>query len=184
MATENVDPAFVRSDSGRPQTSDQATGRRSAAKRLQQELMTLMTSGDKGISAFPESDNLFYWIATIEGPPGTVFENAVYKLRLAFPSDYPYSSPQVLFQTPCFHPNVDCQGNICVDILQHHWSALLDVRTVLLSIQSLLGEPNVASPLNSYAASIWGDKEEYQRARQVFETKQDGENTPQKLTVE
>lgn len=33
----------------------------SLGKRLQQELMTLMMSGDKGISAFPESDN-FFWM--------------------------------------------------------------------------------------------------------------------------
>lgn len=169
--------------SSRTSNYDQEAGRRSAAKRLQQELMTLMTSGDKGISAFPEGDNLFRWKATIEGPPGTVFENSVYKLRLAFPSNYPYRGPRVSFETQCFHPNVDAQGNICVDILQKHWSALLDVRTLLLSIQSLLGEPNVASPLNPYAASIWNDKEEYQKARQLFEMPPDEENRPQKSTA-
>ena len=45
---------------------------------------------------------------------------------------------QVKFETPCFHPNVDTHGNICLDILKEKWSALYDVRTVLLSIQSLL----------------------------------------------
>jgi len=29
-------------------------------------------SGDKGISAFPDGDNLFRWIGTITGPSGTV----------------------------------------------------------------------------------------------------------------
>lgn len=42
------------------------------------------------------------------------------------------------FLTPCYHPNVDTQGNICLDILKEKWSALYDVRTILLSIQSLL----------------------------------------------
>lgn len=42
------------------------------------------------------------------------------------------------FLTPCYHPNVDAQGNICLDILKEKWSALYDVRTILLSIQSLL----------------------------------------------
>lgn len=42
------------------------------------------------------------------------------------------------FLTPCYHPNVDTQGNICLDILKDKWSALYDVRTILLSIQSLL----------------------------------------------
>ena len=38
------------------------------------------------------------------------------------------------------------------------------MQTVLLSIQSLLGEPNPASPLNSYAAALWAsNKEEYRK---------------------
>lgn len=32
----------------------------------------LQMSGDKGISAFPESDNLFKWVGTIDGAQGTV----------------------------------------------------------------------------------------------------------------
>ena len=58
------------------------------------------------------------------------------------------------FETQCFHPNVDQHGNICLDILKEKWSAAYSVRTVLLSIQSLLGEPNNDSPLNAYAAKV------------------------------
>uniref|UniRef100_A0A493TNP9 Ubiquitin conjugating enzyme E2 C n=1 Tax=Anas platyrhynchos platyrhynchos TaxID=8840 RepID=A0A493TNP9_ANAPP len=61
----------------------------------------------------------------------------------------------VRFLTPCYHPNVDPQGNICLDILKDKWSALYDVRTILLSIQSLLAEPNIESPLNTHAAELW-----------------------------
>lgn len=44
----------------------------SVSKRLQQELLSLMMSGEKGVSAFPDGDNLFKWIGTIQGPIGTV----------------------------------------------------------------------------------------------------------------
>ena len=44
----------------------------SVSKRLQQELLSLMMSGEKGVSAFPDGDNLFKWIGTIQGPTGTV----------------------------------------------------------------------------------------------------------------
>uniref|UniRef100_G3MNP4 Ubiquitin-conjugating enzyme E2 C n=1 Tax=Amblyomma maculatum TaxID=34609 RepID=G3MNP4_AMBMU len=164
MASQNVDPLasgeYVKS-SDEQRSID--SGRHSVTKRLQQELMTLMMSGDKGISAFPDGDNLFRWIGTIQGPPGTVYEKLVYRLRLEFPSTYPFESPQVHFETPCFHPNVDAQGNICLDILKEKWTALLDVRTVLLSIQSLLSEPNVSSPLNGYAAEIWSNQALYKK---------------------
>ncbi|KAK3086261.1 hypothetical protein FSP39_015886 [Pinctada imbricata] len=130
---------------------------------LQQELMTLLTSGDPGISAFPDGDNLFKWIATITGPDGTVYENLQYKLTLDFPSGYPYQAPTVKFQCPCYHPNVDHHGNICLDILKEKWSALYDVRTILLSIQSLLGEPNNDSPLNVRAAELWSNQVAYKK---------------------
>ncbi|KAK1795683.1 hypothetical protein P4O66_001174 [Electrophorus voltai] len=132
----------------------------SRANKLQQELMTLMMSGDKGISAFPESDNLFKWIGTIDGAQGTVYEGLRYKLSLEFPSGYPYNAPRVKFITSCFHPNVDENGFICLDILKEKWSALYDVRSILLSIQSLLGEPNNDSPMNAAAAELWDNQEE------------------------
>ncbi|XP_037094766.1 ubiquitin-conjugating enzyme E2 C-like isoform X2 [Pollicipes pollicipes] len=129
----------------------------SVSKRLQTELMTLMTSGDKGISAFPDGDNLFSWVATISGAASTVYEGLEFKLRLDFSNNYPFSAPVVRFTSPCFHPNVDTQGNICLDILKEKWSASYDVRALLLSIQSLLGEPNNNSPLNVQAADMWSD---------------------------
>ena len=97
------------------------------SKRLQSELMSLMMSGDKGISAFPDGDNLLSWVGTVEGPKDSVYEGLKYKLKLEFPAGYPYQSPSVKFTTPCFHPNVDNHGNICLDILKEKWSALYEV---------------------------------------------------------
>ncbi|POI29855.1 hypothetical protein CIB84_006394 [Bambusicola thoracicus] len=155
-------------------------------------------SGDKGISAFPESDNLFRWIGTIDGAAGTVrprtaphdaapspspsphpancrpqaYEELRYKLSLEFPSGYPYTAPTVRFLTPCYHPNVDAQGNICLDILKEKWSALYDVRTILLSIQSLLAEPNIDSPLNTHAAELWKNQTAYKKYLREMYSKQ------------
>ena len=111
--------------------------------------MNLMTSPTAGISAFPSGTDMTKWNATIEGPSGTPYENLTLKLTLSFPSNYPYAPPEVLFKTPIYHPNVDFSGRICLDILkpagansEGAWSAALNTGTVLLSIQSLLGEPN------------------------------------------
>ncbi|KAL0102940.1 hypothetical protein PUN28_018324 [Cardiocondyla obscurior] len=133
------------------------------SKRLQKELMVLMMSTEQGVSAFPEGENLFKWIGTITGPRDTVYDGLTFKLTLEFPHSYPYSAPIVRFATPCFHPNVDNGGNICLDILKDKWSALYDVRTILLSIQSLLGEPNNESPLNHEAAELWNNQTRYKK---------------------
>lgn len=67
-----------KSDKSQNASSDSA----SVAKRLQTELMSLMTSSDAGISAFPDGDNIFSWVGTIEGAKGTAYENLKYSLTL------------------------------------------------------------------------------------------------------
>jgi ubiquitin-conjugating enzyme E2 C len=110
---------------------------------LQTELMQLMTSSAPGVSAFPSADgNLLSWTATIEGPDDTPYAGLTFKLSFAFPPNYPYAPPTVLFKTPIYHPNVDFSGRICLDILKDKWTAAYNIQTVLLSLQSLLGEPN------------------------------------------
>jgi ubiquitin-conjugating enzyme E2 C len=82
-----------------------------------------------------------------------------------------------MFITPMYHPNIDMSGHICLDILKEQWSAVYNVQTILLSIQSMLAEPNPKSPLNaqlyhfeiltdrSRAAALWENKkmDEYKR---------------------
>uniref|UniRef100_A0A8C0WWS4 Ubiquitin-conjugating enzyme E2 C n=1 Tax=Castor canadensis TaxID=51338 RepID=A0A8C0WWS4_CASCN len=151
MASQNRDPAATQKGT----EPSEGAARGPVGNRLQQELMTLMMSGDKGISAFSESDNLFKWVGTIHGAADPVYEKPRYKLSLEFPGGSPYNAPTVKFLTPCYHPCVDTQGNICLDILNDKWSALYDVRTILLSIQSLLGESSINGPLNTHAAELW-----------------------------
>ena len=136
-----------------------------AGARLQKELMDLMMSGVEGISAFPENDNLFSWLGTIKAPDNTVYEGIDYRVAIRFPAQYPFEPPTVHFVTPCFHPNVDLQhGAICLDILKENWSAVYTASQVLLSIQSLLDNPNNASPLNLVAAQLWANKDEFRKA--------------------
>ncbi|CAK7269092.1 Ubiquitin-conjugating enzyme E2 11 [Sporothrix epigloea] len=128
----------------------------SVIKRLQTELMQLVTSPAPGVSAFPSADgNLMSWLATIDGPDDTPYAGLVFKLSFEFPANYPYAPPTVLFKTPIYHPNVDFSGRICLDILKDKWTPAYNTQTVLLSLQSLLGEPNNASPLNGEAAELW-----------------------------
>ncbi|XP_066143862.1 probable ubiquitin-conjugating enzyme E2 C [Euwallacea fornicatus] len=164
---QNVNPFYEQQTASAAKESDMTKQLQSdghaVTKRLHKELMTLMMSPDQSISAFPDGEKLFSWIGTISGPKDSVYETLKFKLSFQFPNSYPYTAPVVKFITPCFHPNVDAHGNICLDILKDKWSALYDVRTVLLSIQALLGEPNVDSPLNSLAAQTWSKKDEFHR---------------------
>uniref|UniRef100_A0A2I3HZ86 UBC core domain-containing protein n=1 Tax=Nomascus leucogenys TaxID=61853 RepID=A0A2I3HZ86_NOMLE len=123
-----------------------------------------------GISAFSESDHLFTWVGAIHGAAGTVYEDLRYKhkLSLEFPSGYPYNAPIVKFLTPCYYPSVDTQGNICLDILKDKWSALYDIRTILLSIQNTLH----LHPLNTHAAKLWKNPTAFKKYLQETYSKQ------------
>jgi ubiquitin-conjugating enzyme E2 C len=154
--------------------------------------MTLMTSPAPGISAFPSADgNLLSWGATIEGPDETPYAGLTFKLSFEFPSNYPYAPPTVLYRTPIYHPNVDFSGRICLDILKDKWTAAYNIQSVLLSLQSLLGEPNKyatprptassqliccsSSPLNGEAAELW-DKDPALFKTKVMERHKDLED--------
>ncbi|XP_037935371.1 ubiquitin-conjugating enzyme E2 C [Teleopsis dalmanni] len=170
---QNISPeqaGILDSSSGSKRNDDSVAikDNHAVSKRLHKELMNLMMSTEKGISAFPDGENIFKWIGTITGPINTVYMGQKYRLSLEFPNSYPYAPPLVKFLTPCFHPNVDLSGAICLDILKDKWSALYDVRTILLSIQSLLGEPNIDSPLNAQAAMMWAAPQEYQKHLEAF----------------
>lgn len=156
--TDSIPEANKASTPARPANNGNVT------KRLQTELMTLMMSPSPGVSAFPNESNFLEWTGTIEGPEGTPYAGLTLKLSFSFPQNYPYVPPTVLFKTPIYHPNIDFSGRICLDILKEKWSAIYNVQSVLLSLQSLLGEPNNASPLNGQAAELWDkDAEEFKR---------------------
>lgn len=134
--------AAVAAASNTPASPSKSKDNGNVIKRLQGELMTLMTSPTPGVSAFPHNGDLTVWDGTIVGPAETPYAGLTLKLRFDFPARYPYVPPEVRFTTPIYHPNVDMKGRICLDILKDKWSAVLNVGSVLLSLQSLLGEPN------------------------------------------
>ncbi|XP_071784771.1 probable ubiquitin-conjugating enzyme E2 C [Asterias amurensis] len=159
MASQNVDPMTsvptgnMRKESSKPAVEKGDSHK--VTKRLYQELMELMMNPPKGISAFPDGDNIFLWKASVEGSTDSMYEGMHYKLSMTFPANYSFTAPKVKFITPCFHPNVDTDGNVCLDILKEQWLPSYDVRSILLSIQGLLAEPNNDSPLNLSAAQLW-----------------------------
>lgn len=133
-------------------------------KRLSHEAQEMKTHPPENCSAGPDGDNLVKWKATIIGPKGSPFDGGVFHLDISYPTDYPFKPPKVKFATPVYHPNINKTGDICLDILKDQWSPALTISKVLLSICSLLTDPNPNDPLSPDVASIYKeDKLKYDK---------------------
>lgn len=128
-----------------------------AKKRLLKDLNQIQSlTLEDGVTAAPLNQlNLFEWQAIITGPNETPYEGGIYQLNLSIPYNYPVKAPKVRFQTEIFHPNIYKNGDICIDILQNQWSEVLSIEKILISIRSLLNEPNIHSPANPEAALLY-----------------------------
>lgn len=118
-----------------------------AERRIRTELKELSEDPPSNCSAGMEGDDIYNWEATIMGPQGSVYEGGVFHLAISFPPNYPFKPPKVKFLTKIYHPNINMSGGICLDILKDNWSPALTVSKLLLSISSLLTEPNPDDPL-------------------------------------
>ncbi|TRY72017.1 hypothetical protein TCAL_09606 [Tigriopus californicus] len=145
-----------------------------ALRRLMAEFKQLSENPPEGLMAGPISDeNYFEWEAAITGPQDTVFEDGVFIARLTFPQDYPLNPPKMKFMSKIFHPNIYADGRVCISILHapgddpmgyeqssERWSPVQSVEKVLLSVMSMLAEPNTESPANVDAAKMWRENRE------------------------
>ncbi|EFN71567.1 Ubiquitin-conjugating enzyme E2-17 kDa [Camponotus floridanus] len=94
--------------------------------------------------------------------PDSPYQGGVFFLTIHFPTDYPFKPPKVAFTTRIYHPNINSNGSICLDILRSQWSPALTISKVLLSICSLLCDPNPDDPLVPEIARIYKtDREKY-----------------------
>lgn len=137
-----------------------------ASPRIQKEIIDLQKNPPANCSAGPAKDsNLFHWKAMIVGPDDTPYAGGIFYLDIRFPADYPFKAPNVKFITKIYHPNISSSGSICLDILKEsQWSPALTISRVLLSICSLLNDPNPDDPLVSDIARLYKrDREEYNR---------------------
>merc|ERR1711998_127099 len=89
------------------------------------------------------------------GPKDSPYANGIFFLDITFPTDYPFKPPKVRFTTKIHHCNVNSNGSICLDILSSQWSPALTISKVLLSICSLLTDPNPDDPLVPDIAKLY-----------------------------
>ncbi|KAJ5908352.1 hypothetical protein N7495_001034 [Penicillium taxi] len=125
-------------------------------RRIGKELADIHDDTKSQIKAKPvHGDNITHLMGSFPGPPGTPYEGGTYNIEIKIPTDYPFKPPVMRFDTKIWHPNISSQtGAICLDTLAGAWSPVLTIKSSLLSLQSLLGDPEPKDPQDAEVANM------------------------------
>lgn len=124
-------------------------------RRLHKEFNNIKKNPSENCTARPINDDYYNWEGNIFGPTESPYEGGLFKLSIIIPKEYPLKPPKIKFITKIYHPNIDANGNICLDILKNAWSPALNISKTLLSITSLLADPNIDDPLSYEISELY-----------------------------
>jgi ubiquitin-conjugating enzyme E2 G1 len=136
-----------------------------------------------------DDEDIFKWELMLIGPSETLYEGGFFNCMLEFPKDFPNMPPAMTFKTPIWHPNIYPNGKVCISILHppgddiHNeaetsdvrWRPILGVEQIIVSVISMLSDPNDDSPANIDAAVMWRDDRQSfkKRVREVVRKSQE-----------
>ncbi|KAG1754899.1 ubiquitin-conjugating enzyme/RWD-like protein [Suillus paluster] len=143
---------------------DAATKRRpktSAAQIRVQKDLTELDLPSTMKTDFPDPNDLLNFTLTITPDEG-MYKGGAFNFSFTINTNYPHEPPKVKCMQTIYHPNVDLEGNVCLNILREDWKPVLNLNSVMVGLQYLFLEPNADDPLNKEAA------EELRKNREQF----------------
>ena len=111
---------------------------------------------------FPDPDDLLNFRLIISPDEG-FYRGGRFLFSFKIGPNYPHEPPKVKCMNKIYHPNIDLEGNVCLNILREDWKPVLTVNAIVYGVQFLFLEPNPEDPLNKEAAH------ELQNNRRLFE---------------
>jgi ubiquitin-conjugating enzyme E2 M len=121
--------------------------------RLQTDLGDLDLDATSTTMRFPDKENLRNFTIILRPVEG-YYKGGEFVFDINVPSSYPHEPPKVLCTTRVFHPNIDEEGKVCLNILRAEWKPVLTIKAVLFGLELLFIEPNPEDPLNKAAAKV------------------------------
>jgi len=100
---------------------------------------------------FPSPADLLNFTLTITPDEG-MYRGGAFQFSFVINTNYPHEPPKVKCTQKIYHPNVDLEGNVCLNILREDWKPVLNLNSVMVGLQYLFLEPNADDPLNKEAA--------------------------------
>ncbi|CAM8926643.1 hypothetical protein QQ045_022034 [Rhodiola kirilowii] len=137
---------------GKPPVKKQSPGE----LRLQKDISELNLPKTCNISFPNGQDDLMNFEVTIRPDEG-YYRGGMFLFTFQVPSIYPHQAPKVKCKTKVYHPNIDLEGNVCLNILREDWKPVLNINTIIYGLYHLFTEPNYEDPLNQEAANVLRD---------------------------
>ena len=126
--------------------------------------------------SFPNPDDILNFTLSIEPDEG-MYKGGVFHFNFTVNQNFPHDPPKVKCTQKIYHPNIDLEGNVCLNILREDWKPVLNLNAVIVGMQVridvfplgltrsaslnksntfllkfLFLEPNASDPLNKEAA--------------------------------
>ncbi|KAJ5639124.1 ubiquitin-conjugating enzyme/RWD-like protein [Penicillium longicatenatum] len=121
-----------------------------AQLRVQRDLQEL-TLGNTMKMTFPNPDDILNFTLSIEPDEG-MYKGGLFNFTFSVNQNFPHDPPKVKCTQKIYHPNIDLEGNVCLNILREDWKPVLNLNAVIVGMQFLFLEPNASDPLNKEAA--------------------------------
>ncbi|KAH8912043.1 NEDD8-conjugating enzyme UBC12 [Coniochaeta sp. PMI_546] len=121
-----------------------------AQLRVQKDLSEL-SLGSTMRTEFPDPDNILSFILYIEPDEG-MYKGGRFSFTFNITPNFPHEPPKVQCREKIYHPNIDLEGKVCLNILREDWKPVLNLNAVIVGLQFLFLEPNASDPLNKEAA--------------------------------
>ena len=125
-----------------------------AYKRIKKEVDDCLF--EMGFQLFSLNNNTLYGV--LEGPILTPYQNGFFLFKIIYSKNYPFKPPKFIFVSKIFHPNIDEEkGYVDIDIIKNKWSPDYTLKEIILSIQSLLSNPDIEGSLNENSFELYYD---------------------------
>jgi|EP00945_MAST-04E_sp_MAST-4E-sp1_P004906 ubiquitin-conjugating enzyme E2 M len=121
-----------------------------AELRLQKDIEEL-DGGKVADISWPDPNDLMKMNVVVKPEQGH-WKSGTYNFSITVPDQFPHKPPLVHCNTKIYHPNIDLEGHVCLNILRADWKPVLDINAVIYGIIFLFYTPNPSDPLNKEAA--------------------------------
>lgn len=84
---------------------------------------------------FPNPDDILNFTLIIEPDEG-MYKGGMFNFNFTINQNFPHDPPKVLCTQKIYHPNIDLEGKVCLNILREDWKPVLNLNAVIVGLQA------------------------------------------------